>query len=107
KYLDAAMSTLDYVLGKNPTGYSFVTGYGDKTPVNIHHRPSTADISDVPVPGFLVGGPHSGKQDKCSYVGRFPATTYADTVCSYSTNEVAINWNAPLVYMLAAAISLQ
>lgn len=107
KYLEAAMSTLDYVLGQNPTGFSFVTGYGDKTPVNIHHRPSTSDNNEAPVPGFLVGGPHSGKQDKCSYVGRFPATTYADTVCSYSTNEVAINWNAPLVYMLAAAIKLQ
>ncbi len=107
KYLEAAMSTLDYVLGKNATGYSFVTGYGDKTPVNIHHRPSTSDDNDVPVPGFLVGGPHSGKQDKCSYEGRFAATTYADTVCSYSTNEIAINWNAPLVYMLAAAINLQ
>ena len=82
KYLTAAMSTLDYVLGKNPTNYSFVTGYGDKTPVNIHHRPSTADDNDVPVPGFLAGGPHAGKQDKCAYASSLPATTYADTVCS-------------------------
>jgi endoglucanase len=56
---------------------------------------------------FNLSGPHAGKQDKCAYSGRLPATTYADTVCSYSTNEVAINWNAPLVYMLASAIKLQ
>ncbi len=103
KYKRAAMSTVDYVLGKNATGYSFVTGYGDKTPMNIHHRISVSDNTELPVPGFLAGGPHSGRQDDCEYDGKYPATTYADTVCSYSTNEIAINWNAPLVYMLAAA----
>jgi len=103
KYRDAALSTVDYVLGKNATGYSFVTGYGDKTPVNIHHRPSVADKTPVPVPGFIAGGPHTGRQDGCDYPGDKPATNYVDTVCSYSTNEIAINWNAPLVYMLAAA----
>jgi len=105
KYLRAAMSTVDYVLGKNPTGFSYVTGHGVKTPVNIHHRPSVADKTSAPVPGFVAGGPHTGKQDGCEYSGHYPATTYADTVCSYSTNEVAINWNAPLVYMLGAANS--
>jgi len=103
KYRRAAMSTVDYVLGKNATGYSFVTGYGDKTPMNIHHRVSVSDNAELPVPGFLAGGPHTGRQDDCEYDGEYPATTYADTVCSYSTNEIAINWNAPLVYMLGAA----
>ena len=103
KYQDAAMSTLDYVLGKNATGFSFVTGYGDYTPMNIHHRPSVADDTPIPVPGFIAGGPHTGRQDGCDYPGDQPATNYVDTVCSYSTNEIAINWNAPLVYMLAAA----
>ena len=106
-YLNAAVSTVNYVLGQNATGYSFVTGYGDKTPLNIHHRPSTSDNTDVPVPGFLAGGPHSGKQDGCEYPSSKPALTYVDTVCSYSTNEIAINWNAPLVYMLAAAVNAE
>lgn len=103
KYQDAAMSTVDYVLGKNATGFSFVTGHGDNTPMNIHHRPSVADNTTMPVPGFIAGGPHTGRQDGCDYPGDQPATNYVDTVCSYSTNEIAINWNAPLVYMLAAA----
>lgn len=107
KYKDAAISTVDYVLGKNATGYSFVTGHGDYTPMNIHHRPSVADKTPIPVPGFIAGGPHTGRQDKCDYPGDQPATNYADTVCSYSTNEIAINWNAPLVYMLAAASAMR
>jgi endoglucanase len=43
KYLNYALSNLDYLLGRNATGYSFLTGYGDKTPMHIHHRPSEAD----------------------------------------------------------------
>ena len=97
------MSTVDYVLGKNAIGYSFVTGHGDNTPMYIHHRPSVADDTPIPVPGFIAGGPHTGRQDGCDYPGDQPATNYVDAVCSYSTNEIAINWNAPLVYMLAAA----
>jgi endoglucanase len=29
---------------------------------------------------------------------------YVDDEGSYSTNEIAINWNAPLVFMLAAEL---
>ncbi len=106
QYLEAAMSTVNYVLGKNPTGYSYVTGHGDVTPMHIHHRPSSSDKVVDPIPGFLAGGPHTGRQDRCGYKGKHPATTYADVECSYATNEIAINWNAPLVYMLAAAANL-
>lgn len=103
KYLQAASGLLDYLLGKNPTGYSYVTGHGHKTPMGIHHRPSVDDGIEQPVPGFLAGGPHNGKQDQCTgYPSNYNAKCYFDDVCSYSTNEVAINWNAPLVYLLAA-----
>lgn len=98
----AARSLLDYILGRNPTGYSYVTGVGSKTPMHIHHRVSYTDGIDDPVPGFLAGGPQPGWQDKCKYPSRVPAKSYADDWCSYSTNEIAINWNAPLVYVLAA-----
>src|SRR5690606_17303055 len=64
-YYNAAYQMLDYVLGRNATDYSFVTGFGSKSPMDIHHRQSVADDVEAPVPGFLVGGPHSGQQDKC------------------------------------------
>lgn len=105
-YYNAAYQMLDYVLGRNATDYSFVTGFGSKSPIDIHHRQSVADDIEAPVPGFLVGGPHSGQQDKCAgYPSNLPAKSYVDTWCSYSTNEVTINWNAPLVYVTAALLN--
>lgn len=104
-YYNTMAGLLDYVLGKNPTGYSFVTGHGEKTPMFIHHRQSRADDVSEPIPGFLVGGPQNGQQDLCDYDSSLPATSYLDDWCSYSTNEVAINWNAPLVYSLAALLN--
>ncbi len=102
KYLDGALSNMDYILGRNATGYSFVTGIGTKTPLHPHHRISIADEIDEPVPGLLVGGPNPGMQDKCQYDFVEPETAYSDTDCSYASNEVAINWNAPLVYVAGA-----
>ncbi|MCU4677240.1 glycoside hydrolase family 9 protein [Catenovulum sp. 2E275] len=102
-YKYAMQAGLDYLLGKNPTGYSFVTGVGVKTPMHIHHRISEADDVVKPVPGLLAGGPHSGQQDKCEgYPSTEPGLSYVDHWCSYATNEIAINWNAPFVYALAA-----
>jgi endoglucanase len=107
KYFNNALSNLDYILGRNATGYSFVTGYGDKTPMHIHHRPSEADGIAEPVPGLLAGGPNPGMQDKCHYNSSVPDEAYVDDVCSYASNEVAINWNAPLVYLSGAIEALQ
>ena len=105
-YYNAAYQMLDYVLGRNATDYSFVTGFGSKTPMDIHHRQSVADDVEAPVPGFLVGGPHDGQQDNCpGYPSNLPAKSYVDSWCSYSTNEVTINWNAPLVYVTAALLN--
>ena len=103
--LDAAQAALDAVLGRNATGMSQVTGFGARPPLHPHHRPSEADGVVAPVPGFLVGGPNAGQQDAkgCPpYPSRLPALSYLDHYCSYASNEVAINWNAPLVYVSAA-----
>lgn len=105
-YLHTFTGLVDYVLGKNPVDYSYVTGFGETSPRFIHHRQSHADGIAEPVPGFLVGGAQNGQQDNCQYSASLPATSYKDNWCSYSTNEVTINWNAPLVYSLAAMITL-
>lgn len=110
EYFEAAVSGLDYVLGRNATGYCFVTGFGDTSPRNIHHRQSAADAVVEPIPGFLVGGPNPRNiHQDCGadhYQQQLPAKCYIDEECSYSTNEVAINWNAPLVYISAAVHSI-
>lgn len=103
-HLHSALSDLDYLLGRNATGYCFVTGFGDQQVMNIHHRQSEADDVEEPVPGFLVGGPNTSTFEDCPDMERskYPAKSYVDHWCSYSTNEVTINWNAPLVYLSGA-----
>jgi endoglucanase len=107
KYLQAAITNLDFLLGRNATGYCFVTGNGAKSPQHPHHRLSEGDGVVAPVPGLLVGGPNPGKQDGCQYPSSLPALAYSDTACSYASNEIAINWNAPLVYLAGALEALQ
>lgn len=104
KYLASVQSDIDYLLGRNATGYCFVTGFGSKKVMHIHHRPSGADGIADPCPGFLAGGPNTVVLNDCPGLTRsqFPARSYADMQCSYSTNEIAINWNAPLFFMLGA-----
>lgn len=106
-YIDGALSNLDYILGRNATGYCFVTGLGTKSTMHPHHRPSVADNVEEPVPGLLAGGPNPGRQDGCHYDYTEPETAYADVDCSYASNEIAINWNAPLVYLANAIEALQ
>jgi len=102
---NAAVYTLDYLLGKNGTTYCFVTGEGTKHPMHIHHRISSADGVAEPVPGLLVCGADAADVYDCgasSYPSTFPACSYLDSECSYSTNEVAIGINAPFAFLTGA-----
>ena len=107
RYISGALSNLDYLLGRNATGYCFVTGFGTKSPMHPHHRPSVADGIDEPVPGLLVGGPNPGRQDKCRYPFTDTETAYVDSDCAYASNEIAINWNAPMAYLVNAVEALK
>lgn len=102
KYLNGVIKNTDYVFGKNATGYSFLTGFGSKSPMFPHHRPSGADGIGEPVPGFIVGGPNKYKQDRFGVEYQFddPARSYEDVQASFASNEVCLNWNAPAVFVL-------
>ncbi|HSR40501.1 MAG TPA: glycoside hydrolase family 9 protein, partial [Phnomibacter sp.] len=105
-FLHSALSDINYLLGCNATGYCFVTGFGVQQVKHIHHRPSQADGIEAPIPGFLAGGPNLATFADCpGYKTRdrkYPAKSYLDQGCSYSTNEIAINWNAPMAYLTGA-----
>lgn len=102
-YLNAAYTATDYLFGRNGTGYCYVTGFGVNPTKNPHHRISEADQVTDPIPGMLAGGPNPGQQDGCSgYLSNSNAGSYADDWCSYASNEVTINWNAPLAYSVNA-----
>lgn len=104
-YLANAYRNMNYVLGVNPTGYCYVTGHGTNSPMHPHHRISAADGIDDPIPGFLVGGPNPGQQDKndgALYSSDLPDESYSDSDPSYASNEIAINWSASLVGLSSA-----
>lgn len=107
KYIDGALTNLDYLLGRNATHYSFLTGAGTQSPMHPHHRPSIADGITDPVPGLLVAGPNPGMQDKVHYEFTAPETAYIDHDQAYASNEIAINWNAPMVYLANAIEALK
>lgn len=111
-YLDAAQSNMDYLLGRNATAYCFLTGFGSKKVMHPHTRPSEADGIEDPVPGLLAGGPNPGQEDKADcpgsvYTSTAHAKSYIDHKCSYASNEIAINWNAPFVYLSFALEALR
>jgi endoglucanase len=102
KYRNAAVRQLDHLFGVNVFGRSQVTGIGYLPPQHPHHRPSGGDRVDSPWPGLLVGGPNGQKTtENAAYDLSVPARAWQDVQAAYWSNEVAINWNAPLVYGLA------
>lgn len=114
KYDDWAKSQLDYVLGDNDLGMSYVLGMGDKQPSAFHHRTASGihddhwnDLGQEPDPtaaeswqteyahtlyGALVGGPN--KDGK-----------YVNSVAQYEYSEVAIDYNAGYTSALCAMIA--
>ena len=108
RYRDTATENLHYLLGRNTFSLSWVTQTGSNPVQNIHHRLSAADGIAAPWPGLLAGGPNPGRQDptmqKLVTPGTPPGKAYIDAEAAYACNEVAINWNAPLVFSLAALL---
>lgn len=110
KYINGAAEAMDYLLGRNPMVQSYVTGYGENPLENPHHRfwAYQADNTFPKAPGgCLSGGPNSGLQDPWVKgsgwkPGSRPAEKcFMDNIESWSTNEITINWNAPLAWMSA------
>jgi len=107
KYRNAAIESLDYLLGRNALNLSYITGYGEVYSQNQHSRMYGAQVNaELPHPpkGSLAGGANSSIEDPIAQenltgcIGQF---CYIDEIGSWSTNEVAINWNAALVWAAA------
>ena len=108
KYRYGVIDAMDFILGRNPLDRSFVSGYGARPMQNPHHRfwAHSLDSAYPPPPlGALSGGPNNeamadevaqSLKGKCA-----PQTCWADDIRAFSLNEVAINWNAPLVWVSA------
>ncbi|HLT61027.1 MAG TPA: glycoside hydrolase family 9 protein, partial [Microlunatus sp.] len=112
EYRDGALEALDYLLGRNALNQSYVTGYGERSSHHQHHRFWARQLDPSlpqPPPGSLAGGPHDGLADpvaRRALQGRAPAKSYVDDIGSYSTNEVAINWNSALAWIAGFAATV-
>jgi endoglucanase len=108
RYAAAVAEGFDYLLGRNPLDQSFITGYGARPLLHPHHRfwaQQTNAKYPPPPPGAISGGPNSGLEDPyvqaAGLTGCAPQKCFADHIESFSSNEVAINWNAPLVWVVS------
>jgi endoglucanase len=91
-YVQTSLDAIAHIFGRNYYNRSYVTGLGINPAMNPHDRRSGSDQETEPWPGYLVGGGHS-------------ATGWHDKQEDYATNEIAINWQAALVYALAGFVS--
>ena len=103
EFADAARDDLHYLLGRNAFSLSWVTHVGENPFKSPHHRPSGVHPG-APWPGLLSGGPNKDREDQVLAAlpkDLPPAKVYADRWESYASNEICINWQASLVFLLA------
>ncbi|MEV0430749.1 glycoside hydrolase family 9 protein [Micromonospora sp. NPDC050495] len=104
-YRDGAVQSADYLLGRNALNMSYVTGWGEQHARNQHSRIFAHQLDpNLPNPpaGSLAGGANAALQDPFAanlLAGCKPMFCYVDDINSYSTNEVAINWNSALAWL--------
>jgi len=108
----AVITGIDYILGRNALGQSYVTGYGRDATEHLRTRPFGHDLDpSLPSapPGALAGGANSsqtpGFPSDPRLRGLPPQCCYLDEPTSETTNDVCIRWNAPLAY-IATYLSL-
>ncbi len=106
KYLDAIRFSMDYIMGRNPVNQSYISGYGTYSMQHPHHRfwANDPDAGFPPPPsGALSGGPNATANDpvanNAGLLDLPESKRYIDDIGSFTTNEVTINWNAPLVWI--------
>ena len=105
-YADAVATGMDYLLGRNALGQSYITGYGTNYSCHQRTRQFGHDIDSAfppPPPGALAGGANSQPSPDFPYdprlLGLQPQCCYLDEPTSEVTNDICIRWNAPLVWV--------
>ncbi len=104
-YADWAKNQMGIILGNNNINTCFVTGLYDNSAKYAHHRAASGYTSSNEMTnqvgyssnghtliGALVGGPTSSD---------ISSSSYTDTIQDYTCNEVAIDYNATLVFAAA------
>lgn len=104
-YQSFARRQINYILGDNPAGRSYMVGFGKNPPRNPHHRSAHGSRSNsIHFPrnnehvlyGALVGGP--------SLPNDF---SYQDNRSDYVSNEVALDYNSGFTGALARMVAAE
>lgn len=90
RYHNFGKKQIDYILGNNPANRSYMVGFGNNPPLNVHHRGSHGSWMDsLQFPaqqrhvlyGAVAGGPAND-------------VDYVDSRSDYVLNEVATDYNS-------------
>lgn len=103
---DWAKSQMEYIMGRNPMGYSYIVGYGYEQGLpsvkHPHHRAAhgskTLSMNDPPEHRHILWGALAGGPDKNDY--------HLDETTDYVYNEVAVDYNAAFVGAAAGLYKL-
>jgi hypothetical protein len=96
-----AKGAMEYLMGRNPMGYSYIVGYGYEEGLPFakhpHHRAAhgskTNSMNDPEEHRHILWGALSGGPDLNDY--------HIDSTTEYAYNEVAVDYNAAFVGALA------
>ena len=88
RYRATVLDAVAFLFGRNYHGRSYVTGLGANPPEHPHDR-----RGEPAWPGYLVGGAWPTGRD------------WVDDYKHYELNEIALNWNAALVFALSGLVS--
>lgn len=105
EWKEVIVQQMDYLLGANATGYSYITEVGKHSCQNPHNRVTVSDGIEYTMPGFVVGGPNRYPVDeKAEWLiapDIPPMKCFVDVWECYSLNEITIYWNSPAIFMAA------
>lgn len=110
RFADGVLEAMDYLLGRNGLNLSYITGYGDVYSENQHSRWFAHSLEpSLPNPprGSVSGGPNSMAATWDPVIQTMysathmcaPQLCYVDSIQSWSTNEITVNWNSAMSWV--------
>jgi hypothetical protein len=97
-------ASLHYMMGMNPLSFSYVSGHGENSVMNIFSAIFSRDARLEPYripPGYFTEGPNIYDN---RHLSQFDGKAYVDSDGEWTTNENTIYHNAALTFLIAAII---
>ncbi|MBD3240809.1 MAG: hypothetical protein GF331_09510 [Chitinivibrionales bacterium] len=99
-------NTVDYIMGGNAAGQSFIVGYGAKSPQHPHHRNvflNDDNVADDAKNGLQI--PSRNRQHGYMVGGSLDPHAFVDDINTYQYTEGGIDYNCGLVGALGAVVA--